>query len=290
MNGSTRFILVSAAALVMSCGSAPRTAHGAEPTPEIDVVAQTAVRLSPAHTQMVRQKLVEYARGCFGGLVPEGAPVPAGAAKDGAARFRLFIEHAATLKTAGHADKDTQLTDKDYYALFLLTHEKGVYKFRLAEWKDARYVNVDQWTGPYAVVHRLSLPEHFTSRDMPALRAKALKYAYPRNVKQALLSHLIPIRIGQSRGVPGKEQSCQVIVKNASPWTLQSLQATLRWPDPRTKALVRYEGAVTVSAALPPGQQTAVPCLGKPLTLDFRWQYLEPVEIEASPVFAPAKP
>jgi len=289
MNVSVTFVRVCAAALAVAGVWLPRIVYGAEPAPELDIVVRTAVRASPDHTRMVQEKLLAYARECLSGVVASEAPPQGEAPKDGAARFRLFIEHAATLKTASGADKDTVLTDKDYFSRFLVTQEKGAYKFRLAQWKDSRYVNVDKWSSSYAVEHRLPLKDSFTSREAPAIRERALQFAYPKHVRPALLGHLLPIRIGQSRGVAGKTQSCQVIVKNASPWPLKSLEATLQWPDPRARGKVRYEGAIALTEPLAPGRQKAVLCTGEPLTLDYRWQYLKPMAVEASPVFAPVE-
>ena len=135
----------------------------------------------------------------------------------------------------------------------------------------------------------MPLEENFNSREMQAFRQRALMQAHPTYVKQALLGRILPIRIGQSRGATGKTQYCQVIVKNASRWPLKSLEAILQWPDPRAKGQVRYKGTIKVSAELAPGKQTVVPCKGEPVTRDYRWQYLEPMSIYASPVFAPAQ-
>ena len=288
MRASIRLGLPGTAVLALLCGSAPLMVRGAEPVPELDIFARTAVRVSPQHTQMVQRSLTDYARRCLSGLVSRHAPLEVSVPKDGAARFRLFIEHAASLKTANQAVKETLLADRDYFSRFLVTQEKGVYKFRLAQWKDSRYVNVEQWAAPYAVVHHYPLPKSFNSRDLPALRGKSLMQTFPKSIKQALLGRILPIRIGQSRGAVNKTQSCQVIVKNASRWPLKSLEATLRWPEPRAKGQARYEGTITLAKTLAPGRQTVVPCKGKPLKLEFRWEYLEPVEIDASPVFAPA--
>lgn len=290
MSHSVKSILAGAAAVVLLCGAVPRAARAAEPVPELDVVARTAVRLHPDHTRMVQRKLVEYARECLAGLVSPDMPPQEGAPKDGAARFRLFIEHSATLKTAGALEKHDMLTRDGYYGQWLATKDQGAYKFRLAQWDKSHYVNVDQWTCPYAVVHRIDVWKKFTSRDMPVLRERALKNAFPEHVKQALLGRILPIRIVQSRGVVGATQSCRVIVKNASRWPLKSLKATLHWPDARSKGGARYKAAISGVAALEPGKQTVVSCMGEPVTRDFRWQYLEPMSIDASPVFAPAEP
>lgn len=290
MSHSVKSILAGAAAVVLLCGAVPRAARAAEPVPELDVVARTAVRLHPDHTRMVQRKLVEYPRECLGGLVSPNMPPQEGAPKDGAARFRLFIEHAATLKMAGTVEKQDMLTREGYYGLWFATKDQGAYKFRLAQWDKSHYVNVDQWTCPYAVVHRIDVWKTFSSRDLPVLRERALKNAFPEHVKHALLGRILPIRIVQSRGVVGATQSCRVIVKNASPWPLKSLKATLHWPDARSKGTARYKAAISVAQVLAPGKQTDVACMGEPVTREFRWQYLEPMKVDASPVFAPAEP
>ncbi|KPJ71115.1 MAG: hypothetical protein AMS14_09520 [Planctomycetes bacterium DG_20] len=290
MGGSARFVMLSVAVLVVAGGLAPLRVHGAEPVPELDVVARTAVRVSPQHTQMVLWGLTDYARQCLTGLVSKSAPDYGEAPKDGAARFRLLIEHTASLKTPTPVHE--VLLNGDFYSPFLVTQEKGAYRFRLTQWQESRYVNVAEWTSPYAVTHRFPLPKSYDSRDLAGLRENALMGASPKSIKQALLDRILPIRIGQSQGDVGRPQSCQVIVKNASRWPLKSLKAALEWPDARARGQARYTrygATITLAQALAPGQHIVLPCTGTPLNRRFRWEYLEPMAIEASPVFAPAE-
>lgn len=264
---------------------AKKAAAAVADKPELDVVVKTAMRVAPKHTEAYAAALRTNVERCLQGLVDPAASttdVP-----DGAAYFRLYVEHTGTVKVANATSKERLASDSDWAGVFLGAQESGAYRFRLARWTGSRYVPVDQWTQPIAEEHFLPVGESVSTKEIGTYRTSALMQVMPYYVGEALLSRLVPIRFVKATGVPGVAQTVTVAIQNRSPWPVMSVRARIEWPDQKVKGKFRYEAEVSHNETLMPGQQATVTGKGALMDARFRWQMQAPIRIEALPVFDP---
>lgn len=266
---------------------AKKTVPAAGDKPELDIVVKTAMRVAPKHTEAYAAALRTNAERCLQGLVDPAASVTADP-PEGAAYFRLYIEHTGTVKVANATSKERLATESDLAGLFLGAQETGAYRFRLAKWTGARYVVVDQWLQNIVEEHFLPVGESVSNKEIGTYRTSALMQVMPYYVGEALLSRLVPIRFVKAAGAPGAAQTVTVAIQNRSPWPVASVRARIEWPDLKVKGKYRYEAEVSHDEPLAPGQQATVTAKGALTAARYRWQMQAPMRVEALPVFDPS--
>jgi len=288
---------LAAAMLALLAGTVAREATGAaqpaaaapaEDKPELDLVVRTGVRFHPNHTRMVQDSLVSQVYDCLKGLVSDtaaGSTPP----KDGAARYRLFVQHAAAIKINKGVRRIRLERDDHFAARFVTADESGRYQFRLVKWNGSSYEKVDQWQVPYGKRHWLALPKDTNTRKAAEMVPQMMLGAEPTSVRAALLSYLLPIKVVRTTGTAGQTQTCQVAVANRSPWKLSKLDVYMQWPDARSPQNARYKASFRLPEPLAPGDKTSVTCTGEPLTLQFGFQYSEPMEMRPSATWEPVE-
>jgi len=269
---------------------------GADDKPELDIVAKTSLRVAPPHTEAYVAAMRAGAEMCLGGLVDPGAP--AGAPADGAARYRLLIEYAGTVKVANAVSNEPATASGasalvgravDVEGSFLLSKQTGNFRFQLAKWSGTKYVPVENWAAPYADTYYHPVDKSVSNKEMGPYRSAALMKTLPDGLADALVGRLLPIRIVKSSGSPGTGQAVTVSVQNRSPWPLKKLDARLEWSDERSKGRYRYEVEVAHSGLLMPGKQVILTGKGKPVEAVWRWQIQQPARLQAAPVFDPTR-
>jgi hypothetical protein len=271
---------------------------GAADKPELDIVVKTSLRVTPQHTEAYLAAMRAGAETCLGGLVQPGAP--AGAPADGAARYRLLIEYAGTVKMAPAViyEQATRSASRamteghrtvDVEGAFLSSKQTGNFRFQLTRWNGTKYVAVENWAAPYADTYRLPVDKAVSNKEMGPYRNAALMKTLPDGLTDALLGHLLPVRIVKSSGSPGTAQTVTVSVQNRSPWPLKRLDARLEWSDERSKDRYRYGVEITHSGLLMPGKQVILTGKGEPMEVTWCWEAQQPARLQASPLFDPTR-
>ncbi|HUU10779.1 MAG TPA: HEAT repeat domain-containing protein [Phycisphaerae bacterium] len=255
---------------------------------ELDVVAKTALRIAPEHTESYESLLWEQARLCLGGLVAKLGDRPSKRPADGEAYFRLTIEHTGTVSVDKALKTEVSLVPNTGSAQYVLTRQKGNCKFRLARWKGKAYETVDEWSSEFTANHYEVVPPGLPQADLPKWRKISLMRAGPDGVRQGILDHLLPIEVIDSSGTPGSAQTIRMKVTNKAPWPLASLKVVIFWCEKTGKKTQRYTATLNHRGLLMPGQAATLTGRGDPVETSYPHELLVPVVITALPTFDPS--
>jgi len=277
------------------------SAWAEEALPELDIVV--TAKITPAaipqeHSDALVRRLQQDAREIFFRLVSPNAPLPsAGPAKEGAAKFRLFLEHATTINCGTQFSMKTEKvsnTGGDYTIRrwYLAFDQKAAYVARLAKWTGAKYEDVVKFSGPVAKNEKeirdagtLQVAErsHRAGMDGPApdvcpisldeARKTALRSAMPPTLRSSLYSKLVPVTLLKAAptkmdGAKPAEMAVEIKVENKSPWPLK--RAEFAFSQGGVGFMVGDERgmpgnqAFVLPAPLEPGQATVVKAVAKP--------------------------
>ncbi len=271
---------------------------GADDKPELDIVVKTSLRVTPQHTEAYLAAMRAGAEECLGGLVQPGAPAAAPA--DGAARYRLLVEYVGTVKVAPAVmyEQATRSASRamteghrtaDVEGAFLSSKQTGNFRFQLTKWNGTKYIPVENWTVPYADTYHHPVDKAVSNKEMGPYRNAALMKTLPDGLPDALLGHLLPVRIVKSAGSPGTAQTVTLSVQNRSPWPLKKLDARLEWSDERSKDRYRYAVEIAHSGLLMPGKQVILTGKGEPMEVTWVWEAQQPARLRAAPLFDPTR-
>ena len=255
---------------------------------ELDVVAKTALRIAPEHTENYESLLWEQARECLGGLVAKRGDKPSKRPADGEAYFRLTIQHTGSIAVDKGLKTEAPILANNLQIQYVLTRQKGKCEFRLARWTGSAYETVDQWSSEFTANHFEVVPPDMPQGDLPKWRKISLMRAAPDGVRQGILEHLLPIKVTDSAGTPGSAQAITMTVTNKSPWPLQSAKVVITWCEKTGKETHRYNAVLNHSGLLMPGDSATLTGRGDPLKATYPHELSEPVRIMALPTFDPS--
>ena len=285
--GGNRHLVAALAALALLTGAPAVMAQNAPAGPELDVVVETNLRETPKHRAAYLAAMLANARKCLGGLVAETAPDPATPPPDGAAPYRLFIQHhgkvevdqtsSAAKGAAGAADGVGRL----------LARQRGTFLFRLAKWSGSAYPTEDQWTSEFATSHFLAIPPGASADNMVEYRNEALMLAMPHAMMSALLDHVLPIRVTETAGESGSAKTYRILVENRSRWSLRKLAVRVIWCEKAGQNRYRYRAEARYDGLLAPGKKVELAGTAALAPSEFVWEYELPTQIEAVPTFVP---
>jgi hypothetical protein len=225
-----------------------------EALPELDIVVTTKV--TPAtipqdHTDALKRVLQKDAREIFFRLVSRNAPLPsAGPAKDGAAKYRLFLDHATSINCgiqfSMKVEKVTNVGgDYSIRRWYLPFDQKASYAARLAKWTGEKYVDVVKFGGPVhkndkeirdAGAAQVAEQSHRAGMDGKAsdvcpipldeARKTALRNSLPPTLRSSMYSRLVPVTLLKATptkmdGAKPSEMMVELKIENKAPWQLK---------------------------------------------------------------------
>jgi hypothetical protein len=232
------------AALLVICASV-----AAEDVPELDIVVTSKVtpaNLPAEHTDALVKALTKDTREIFFRLVSPNLPIRPEAPKDGAAKHRLFVDHAATIncgiqismKADSGGNVGGDYTVRRWYVPF---DQKGTVAVRLAKWTGEKYEDIIKFSAPVPKNERelrdgaaMQIAERAhrggsvgtDSNQCPVgldeARKTALRQSLPPTLRSTLYSKLVPITLVKAGpgGKPGEVQ-VELKVENKTPWPLK---------------------------------------------------------------------
>jgi len=229
------------------------TALAEEASYEMDVVV--TVKVTPAnlpkdYLDLVRDTLLSDMRSSFPRMISSNARLPAaGPEKDGAAKFRLFLDYASivtcgtqfSVKAEKSSSAGGDFTSRSWYLAF---DQKATFSARLAKWSGTRYEDVIKFSGLVpkearepgpALIFQRSTPTKSDGKDADVCplsvedgRNIALQNALPSSLRTSLFSKLVPVTLLKSTptkmdGVKPSEMAVELKIENKSPWPVKSV-------------------------------------------------------------------
>jgi len=270
------------------------SAAWAEDAPrELDVVVTVKVspaNLPPDYTESLRSTLQSDMRSAFPRMIAFKAAVPsAGPDKDGAAKFRLFLDYASvvtcgaqfTSKVEKANNAGGNFTKRAWYLAF---DQKATFTARLAKWSGTRYEDVMKFGGPVPqkketrepgplLVFQRSTPANSNEKDADVCplsfeegRSTALQTGMPPSLRAILLSKVVPVTVLKAAptkmdGVKPVEMAVELKIDNKSPWPLKSV--TFTFVQGGIEFSVGSQD-IALTAPIAPGQATTVKTIAKP--------------------------
>jgi len=271
-----------------------------EALPELDIVVTT--KITPAtipqeHADPILRALQKDAREIFFRMVSPNAPLPsAEPAKDGAAKFRLFLDHATTINCGSQFSMKVEKISNaggDYTVRrwYLPFEQKATYAVRLAKWTGTRYEDVIKFGGQVPKNEReirdggtLQVAEtsHRAGMDGKApevcptpldeARKTALRNSLPPSLRSSVYSRLVPVTLVRASptkmdGAKPAEMAVELKVENKSPWPLKRAefaftQGGMGFMAGDERGLPGNQ-AFTLAQPLAPGQSTVVKAVAK---------------------------
>lgn len=230
--------------------------------PVLDIVVTSSLSTTKEHATSYRGSLHQDVQAVFKSLEPPGELDDGKAPPDGAARYRLFIEHKGTvsvgdaLKTFGeHPIKSELVGNKivvgpdrtKYVTTWCLPYtHTGTAAFRLAEWKAGKYQPVLSWSAtvpdPNDGLGRKGLldvatlnqdaakaPLNFKPafpKKLEEARTEALNSLLPGELREAVCQALVPGRIGKVKPA-GDDVAAELTFQNKSPWPVAKVKVSV---------------------------------------------------------------
>lgn len=266
------------------------TAWAEEAQYEMDVVVTvkvTPANLPQAYMDSIRDRLHSDMRNSFPRMISSARLPSAGPDKDGAAKFRIFIDYAGTVTSGAQfsmkAEKSTNeggsFTSRSWY---LPVDVKGTFAGRLAKWSGTGYQDVVKFggvvpkearePGPLNVFQR-STPTKNEGKDadvcpitVEVARNTALESALPPTLRASVYSKLVPITL--QRATPAKmdggkpsEMAVELKIENKSPWPLKSVGFTFVQGGMEFSVSSQ---SIALPTPLAPGQSTSVKTIARP--------------------------
>jgi len=260
------------------------------PAAELDVVVDTNLRVTAEHRKAYLERMLELARGSLGGLVPTQMHDPATPPPDGAARYRLFIRHQGTVQVEQTASPAQTVGPAPGSIMKLTARQKGKFIFRLAKWTGSAYPTLDTWSSEFGTAHVVPVSADATADDMTFLRNEALLAAMPDAVSRGILDRMLPIRLAETSGDPGKTKAYTITVENRSRWPLRKLKIEMVWCEQAGGNRYRYCAEPQYDGLLAPGKKVELKGTARLAPSPLAWDYTLPIQTMATPTFAPAVP
>lgn len=251
----------TAVAFLVVCLSGAHRVEGADKDRmrELDVVATTNVKNSEAFVKACLLEIFGQTSSALSSLSPVDASN--GKANDGAARYRLLIDHKGTVEVGkkltvqssfprkkeetvkiGKAEIVRTVPDKTYYLSnwFLPVKQKATLTFKLLKWEDGAYQSLDAWTIPVAYreavvgglapVARLEQDAAKGKIDLlpecpispDEARDEAFAQCEPGPFENAFAARWVKGKFGKLTLNEGEVQY-EVAVENKSPWPLSQI-------------------------------------------------------------------
>lgn len=220
----------------------PYLLRAGDSLPELDIVVTSTVlpaTLPPDHAVTVQRSIQRDLREVFFRLVSR-AYLPNAPMEDGAASYRLFVEHTATInlgtQVSGKVEKKTGLgANTIYRSWFLPYSQKATVAVRLAKWSDGKYEDVLKFSAPVpknqhelqdGALVRIHDATFNTEKDNATFplkpdeaRKNALHRTLPPTLRTVLFPKLVPITLVKTAaaGKPG-ELEVELKIENKTPW------------------------------------------------------------------------
>lgn len=259
---------------------------------EMDVVV--TVKVTPAnlpqdYSDSIRSTLFSDMRSSFPRIISLSTPaMMAGPEKDGAAKFRLFLDYASvvtcgtqlTMKAEKADNAGGNFTKRSWYLAF---DQKATFTARLAKWSGTRYEDLMKFGGPVPkketrdpgplLVFQRSTPTKSADKDpdvcplsLEAARGDALQTAMPSSLRAILFSKLVPISLLKATptkmdGVKPAEMAVELKIDNKSPWPLKSV--AFNFVQGGVEFSVGSQD-IALTTPIAPGQATAVKAIARP--------------------------
>jgi len=213
---------------------------------EIDIVITTRLNTTKEHVAAFRESLRKGAEKAFDSLKPtiygeEQKP------NDGAARFRLMIEHKGTV-VVGNAlipMRSRNPGGDDNVSWQVQTGQDGEIAFRFLQWEGGKYKPLGGWSIPAGqdapggrievatdeVAAGRALPRQMPL-TIPEARAKALEKLLPRDIMQPLLDGLLKVEMLQADAQEEGDRvkgAAEVVLTNVSPWPVEKASIAVEW-------------------------------------------------------------
>lgn len=229
--------------------------------PAIDLVVTTNLTTRKEHLDAYRTALRDEVAAALRSLEPDAEP-DEGKPPDGAARFRVFVDHTGSasvgdtlkvfsahpIKTEIAGNKIVLSPDRTKYntTWYLPYSHKGAVTLRLTEWKAGKYQPVLAWSvtppGPYDSIDRKGLIEvdrlaqdtakapiklnPMCPKKLEEARAEALNQVLPGEFHEAVCQGLVPGRIGKVKN--GAEAvTAELTFQNKSPWPVKAVKVAV---------------------------------------------------------------
>lgn len=230
--------------------------------PVVDLVVTTNLNTRKEHLEAYRSALREEVAAALSSLNLAPEPDEGKLPPDGAARFRVFVDHNGTASVgdalkvfSAHPIKTDVVGNKflvgpdrtKYHTTWCLpySHRASV-TLRLTEWKAGKYHPLLAWTvtppGPYDSIDRKGLIEvEILAQDtakapikfnppfpkkLEEARAEALSQVLPGEFHEAVCQGLVPGRIVKvKKGV--EEVLAELTFQNKSPWPVKGIKVAV---------------------------------------------------------------
>lgn len=230
--------------------------------PVVDLVVTTNLTTSKEHLDAYRSALRDEVAAALESLDPAPEPDEGKLPPDGAARFRVFVEHNGTASVgdalkvfSAHPIKSEMAGNKlilspdktKYHTTWCLpySHRASV-TLRLTEWKAGKYHPVLAWTvtppGPYDSIDRKGLIEVGTlaqdtakapikfnpplPKKLEEVRAEALNQVLPGEFHEAVCQGLVAGRILKVKK-GAEETMAELTFQNKSPWPVKGVKVAV---------------------------------------------------------------
>jgi len=275
-------VLISSSLVTALAEEAPR---------EMDLIVTvkvTPANLPQSYAESVRDTLHSDMRSSFPRIISSNARLPSAEPdKDGAAKFRLFLDYASTVtcgtqftvKAEKSSNAGGNFTSRSWYLAF---DHKATFTARLAKWSGTRYEDVIKFSGvvpketrepgPMLIFER-STPTKNDNKDSDICplsvedgRSSALQNAMPPSLRTSVFSKLVPITLLKSTpakmdGAKPSEMTVELKIENKSPWPLKSVAFTFAQGGMEFSVASQ---AIALPTPLEPGKSTTVKTTAKP--------------------------
>lgn len=239
-----------AAVVFMSALYAGRAEETATKIPTLDIVVTSSIKLPKEQLTSYVEMLGREAADCFRTLHPTLAK-SGEKLKDGAAVYRLLIDHKGTLTIGGitggdRIDKGTEVTGGSWSRTwFIDCRQDGTFQFRLMKWDETKYTEVDKWSAPMPkppknfdapegkmVVASLGGMKNIPDKGkcpiaLPDAQRMALDSVHPTSLKEALCTRLVAITEVTADAPKDGKSNLTFTVENKTPWDIQWIQPSI---------------------------------------------------------------
>lgn len=268
--------------------------------PELDIVVTAKVTpntIPQEHSDALLRALQKDLREVFFRMVSPNAPLPsAGPAKDGAAKYRLFLDYTTAINCGVQFSMKSEKgnnTGGDYTVRrwYLPFDQKATYVARVAKWSGDKYEDVAKFNGPVpknekelrdGALMQVADRPHRAGMDGAAsnvcpvpldeARKTALRNSLPPSLRATLYSKLVPVTLVKATptkmdGGKAAEMQVELKVENKSPWPLK--RAEFAFTQGGSGFMAGEERgmpgnqAFALAEALAPGQSTTVKTTAK---------------------------
>ena len=224
-----------------------------EEIPEIDFALNVKLSTPPTHQTAYLENMTFSLRSCFGSMAAPAAPAPL---KDGAAKYRLFIDGTVAIVfgntvTQEKSEDTAKLGGFFQITYFLPIQHTGTLQLKLCKWDGQKYTDVEKWTAPVpskeykggrievatAIGGGGAVPKMPWSVEEAQLRSYSS--VMPGPMGDAVFAHWL--QITPQRAVPSKSNpppsavspitnfDVELSIKNSSPWTVRRLSSNVAY-------------------------------------------------------------